>query len=174
MIFDLQKNGALLAAGIAIGAAGSLAISGLVGDLWNLTPWSAESKLDRTRDQLADMTGRWRAEEQARKDRDVAIVDRDKRLLALGAGAALDQGDTVARWGQQCQAAYQSGVAFGRALSKTGGSNAATVAPRPAAAPAGPVPAGRVRESFRSSWSAGAFDPARSAPAGGLPGDRGG
>lgn len=54
MIFDLQKNGALLAAGIAIGAAGSMAVGGLVEDIWRVTPFSAESKLEKTRDRLAE------------------------------------------------------------------------------------------------------------------------
>lgn len=170
MIFDFQKNGALLAAGIAIGAAGSMAFGGLVKDIWRATPFSAESKLEKTRDQLADMTGNWRAEKAAREARDVAIADRDKRLLAVGAEAAIDQGETVARWGEQCQAAYRSGVAFGRALAKPTPTTGAPHAPAAPALPAGRPTAGRLQPSFRDSWATGRFDPARSAGAGGLPG----
>ena len=168
MILDLQKNGALLAAGVAIGAAGAMAVGGLARDLWRLTPLSAESKLDRARDQLADMTGAWRAEEAARKARDAALADLRGRLLAVGQEAAVDQSAAAARWGQQCQAAYRSGVAFGRALAKpspstTGAPNAPASSDRPAA-----DPAGGVRPSFRDAWSTGAFDPAGPAGAGGL------
>lgn len=169
MSLDLQKNGALLAAGVAIGAAGSMAIGGLARDVWRLTPLSAESKLDKTRDQLADMTGEWRAEKAAREARDEAIADRDKRLLAVGQEAAVDQSAAAERWGQQCQAAYRSGVAFGRALAKPSPSN--TGAPHAPSSPDRPaaVSAGGVRPSFRDAWSTGAFDPAGSVGAGGLP-----
>lgn len=169
MILDLQKNGALLAAGIAIGAAGAMAVGGLARDVWRLTPLSAESRLDKTRDQLAAVTGDWRAEKAAREARDLALADRDRRLLAVGQEAALDQSAAVARWGRQCQAAYQSGVALGRALAKpsspTGAPHAPATSPRPAA-----PPLGGLQPSFRDAWSLGAFDPARSTAAGGLPG----
>lgn len=174
MIFDFQKNGALLAAGIAIGAAGSMALGGLVKDIWRVTPFSAESKLEKTRDQLADMTGNWRAEKAAREARDVAIADRDKRLLALGAESAIDQGETVARWGEQCQAAYRSGVAFGRALPKSTPSTGAPYAPAAPARPAAGPAAGSLRPSFRDSWSAGAFRPSAAPVAGGVPRPSGG
>lgn len=170
MMFDLQKNGALLAAGIAIGAAGSMAIGGLVKDIWRATPFSAESKLEKTRDQLADMTGNWRAEKAAREARDVAIADRDKRLLAVGQEAAVDQSAAAERWGQQCQAAYRSGVAFGRAIFKSTPTTGALHAPAAPASAAGRPPAGGVQPSFRDGWEAGRFDPARSAASGGLPG----
>lgn len=173
MIFDFQKNGALLAAGIAIGAAGSMALGGLVKDIWRVTPFSAESKLEKTRDQLADMTGNWRAEKAAREARDVAIADRDKRLLAVGQEAAVDQSAAAERWGQQCQAAYRSGVAFGRALSKPTPSTGAFHAPAAPASAAGRPPAGGVQPSFRDSWAAGRFDPARPAAAGGVSGTGG-
>ncbi|MBI5941657.1 MAG: hypothetical protein HY859_14670 [Caulobacterales bacterium] len=170
MIFDFQKNGALLAAGIAIGAAGSMALGGLVKDIWRVTPFSAESKLEKTRDQLADMTGNWRAEKAAREARDVAIADRDKRLLAVGQEAAVDQSAAAERWGQQCQAAYRSGVAFGRALPKSTLSTGAPHAPAAPASPAGRPTAGRLQPSFRDSWATGAFDPAAAAASGGLSG----
>jgi hypothetical protein len=181
MIFDLQKNGALLAAGIAIGAAGSMAVGGLVKDIWRVTPFSAESKLDKTRDQLADMTGEWRAEKAAREARDVAITERDAQIRSYAGQAATDMTDTVARWGEQCQAAYRSGVAFGRALTTprsttTGGPGHA---PAPVSDPAdrpvaGRAAAGQLQPSFRDRWAAGAFDPARSTGPGGLPGPGGG
>lgn len=168
MMIDFQKNGAILVAGIAIGVAGHSMIGGAIRSAWRVTPWSAESKLDKARDQLADMTGNWRAEKAAREARDVAIADRDKRLLAIGQDAAVDQSAAAARWGQQCQAAYRSGVAFGRALAKPSPSN--TGAPHAPASPDRPAadPAGGLRPSFRDAWSAGAFDPAGSAGAGGL------
>jgi len=172
-MFNFQKDGAILVAGIAIGLAGSSMIGGAIRSAWRVSPWSAESKLEKTRDQLADVTGKWRAEEAARIARDLAIADRDKRLLNLGAEAAVDQADAAARWGQQCQAAYQSGVAFGRALSRPSTSPGAPHAPTPPRTPAAPV-AGSVRPSFRDGWSAGAFRPSAAAPAGRVPGAGGG
>lgn len=169
-MFDFQKDGAILVAGIAIGLAGSSMIGGAIRSAWRVSPFSAESKLEKTRDQLADMTGNWRAEKAAREARDVAIADRDKRLLAIGQEAAVDQSAAAERWGQQCQAAYRSGVAFGRALPKPTPSTGAPHAPAAPASPAGRPTAGRLQPSFRDSWSAGAFNPAATAAAGGLSG----
>lgn len=164
---DLQKNAAILAVGVSIGVASSTLLSGAVHSIWNATPFSAESKLEKARDKIGDLTGQVFVLNSAVAARDTAISDRDKLLAQTSKSNAVDYGEAATRWGQQCTTAFQSGVVAGRAAAK-GSSNATPQAPG-AAAPA--VQPGGLQPSFRSSWASGAYSPAAPSPSG-LPGGR--
>lgn len=158
-MFNLQKDGMILALGVSMGVAGAGLIGDVVGGVWKMTPFSVESKLGKAQGQLLDLTYKVGGLENAVSDRDKAIAGRDAQIREMGEQSAKDYTDAASRWGTQCAAAFKSGVTVGQAAAKG--------APNAPSSPAGqsvPGPVG-VQPSFRDRWGEGAFKPAAPAPA---------
>jgi hypothetical protein len=151
--FDLKA----LALGAVIGAFLMSSLGNIGGVLWGLTPFSAESKLDKARALNVDL-GR-----QVTACTAVAGEYRASEALRIGAAVAaateskVDVEDATARWGATCNAAFNSGLAAGKAIASKGGPRAPQGSPGSA-----PVPPA-VGLSYRDVWSERAFRPAGAA-----------
>jgi hypothetical protein len=145
-----------IATGLAVGAilGGGAGLGGVA--LWNKTPWSAESKLTKTREALVKMTADRDTQRAIAKERGEAITKRDENTKTIAAADAGDATAMAAAWGAQCSAAYNAGASFARSIC-----NAKN--PPPAA---GQPSAGVMRPSFRADFNRERY----TAPADRLPG----